>query len=445
MTKRLIFKGGHVLSMDPGIGEFEQGDVLVEGGRIAAVGPSIDALDAEVIDVSDGIVLPGFVDAHRHTWQSALRHRLGEISFSGYGCVMLRGFAPHYSPDDVHIGTLLGCVSALEAGTTTLLDWSHALNTPEHADAAVDALRASGIRAVFAQGWPRGDGQNWTTASTLGHPSDIERVRRELLFSDDALVTHAMAARGPEMTTEVIVQHDFALARQLGLRISMHAGTGEFGPKYRAIEKMAKLGLLGPDLTLIHLCTSSEAELRMVADHGVHACIGPQAEMMLDGAGVMALGRLMALGIEPCLSGDTETCGSGDLLTQMRIALAAQRMLASNNLEPIETPSLTPRQLLELATIAGARACGLSERTGSLTPGKDADLIVIRRSDLNLVPVSDPAGAIVLAAHPGNIDTVVVKGEFKKRYGELVGYDIPSIKRRAFNSRERLLALSNGK
>lgn len=440
--QRRIITGGHILSMDASVGDLPQGDILVEDGRIAAIAPRLAVDDAERLDAGDCIVIPGLIDTHRHTWQSALRHRLGDETFAGYGCAMLRGLGPLYAPEDIYSGNLLGVVSALEAGTTTLLDWSHALNTPAHADAAVAALQESGIRAIFAQGCPRGDGRNWQMNSTLRHPEDIERVRRELLPSDDALVTHAMAGRGPEMTTDEIVVQDFALARSLGIRISMHAGVRDFGPRFRAIEKMAALGVLGPDLTLIHVCASSAVELRLMADHGVSASMGPQAEMMLDGCGVPALGRLLAAGIQPSLSGDTETCGTADLLTQMRFALAAERMLSANKLLPDATPPVGVRTLLECATIVGARACGLEHRTGSLTVGKDADIVLVRRSDLNLTPVTDPVGAIVLAAHPGNVDTVMVRGVLKKQAGRMVGMDLERIRRQATASRDRLLAAS---
>ena len=187
---RLLFTRATILSLDETIGDLPCGDLLVEDGVIAAIAPSIDVDDAEVIDASGNILIPGLIDTHRHTWQSALRHRLGDSDFVGYGCAMLRGLGRLYRPEDIYIGNLLGAVAALESGTTTLLDWSHALNTPAHADAAIAALRASGIRGIFAQGWSRTDGRNWTQNSTLRHNEDIIRVRREVLSSDDALVTH---------------------------------------------------------------------------------------------------------------------------------------------------------------------------------------------------------------------------------------------------------------
>lgn len=437
---RLLFTRATILSLDSAIGDIPCGDLLIEDGLIAAIAPSIDAGDAEVVDATGNILIPGLIDTHRHTWQSALRHRLGDLDFVSYGCAMLRGLGPLYRPQDIYIGNLLGAIAALEAGTTTLLDWSHALNTPAHADAAIAALRESGIRGIFAQGWSRSDGRNWTQNSTLRHNEDIIRVRREVLTSDDALVTHYMAGRGPEMTKIETVAEDFALARELGLRISMHVGVRDLGPKFRAIEAMARAGLLGPDLTLIHVCASSPEELRMMADHGVSASIGPQVEMMTDGAGVPAVGRLLAAGIKPSLSGDTEVFGAGDLFTQMRLALAAERMLTNNRLLPDDVPFVRVRDMLEFATIIGARACGIDNRTGSLSIGKDADIVMVRGTDLNLTPISDPVGALVLAAHPGNVDAVLVRGEFRKRGGKMVGVDIDRIRREASASRDWLLA-----
>ena len=443
-TAALLIQAGHVLTQDPQLGVLSPGEVLVQEGRIQAVGVNLHAPNAQRLTMEDCIVMPGLIDTHRHTWQSVLRHRLGDTDFAGYGCQMLRGLGPIYRPEDIFIGNLLGCLGALDAGTTTLLDWSHALNTPEHADAAVSALRQSGIRAVFAYGWSRADGQNWTRDSSLGHPRDIVRMRREVLPSDDALVTLAMAARGPEMTTAEVVRQDFALARELGVRVSMHAATGEFGPRFRAIEQMANDALLGPDLTLIHVCTASAKELRAMADNGVTACIGPQVEMTVSGCGVPAIGRLLAAGIRPSLSGDTETCATGDLFTQMRMALAGERLVANNRLIPDETPALKVADVVDFATVEGARACGLLHKIGSLTPGKDADLIILRGTDLNLAPLSDPLGAIALAANPGNVDTVLVRGEFRKRAGHLVGFDLDAIRARARASRDWLLEQRQG-
>jgi 5-methylthioadenosine/S-adenosylhomocysteine deaminase len=426
--------------MDAAVGDLRQGDVLIEDGRIAAVASTVDAPNARVLDARDFVVLPGLVDTHRHTWQSCVRHRMGDVGFWTYCAHMLRDLAGHYAPEDVYVGNLLGAVSALEAGTTTLVDWSHIQNTPAHSDAAIEALRESGIRAIFAHGWPRLDGASWVVDSVRPHPADIQRIRRDVLSSDDALVTLAMAARGPEMTRMDVTVEDFRFARDLGIRTTMHVGIRDLGPKFRAIERMNEARLLGRDLTLIHVCASSDDELRMLAANGVTVSIGPQAEMTMDELGVMAIGRLLAAGVRPSLSGDTETAGTGDLFTQMRFALGGERMLCNNALVAGHASFLTVREVLEFATIVGAQACGLDHRIGSISPGKDADLICIRRSDLNLTPVSDAVGAVVLAAHPGNVDTVMVRGRIVKQGGRLVDCDVNALRARALASQDRLLA-----
>jgi 5-methylthioadenosine/S-adenosylhomocysteine deaminase len=438
--RRLLISGGDLLTMDPATRTLNHGDILIEDGRIVEVAASIEAADAERIDARDCIVMPGFVDTHRHTWQSALRHRAGEVDFHGYGRAILRTLGPHYTPEDIYVGNLVGAISALEAGTTTMLDWSHALNTPAHADAAIAGLRDAGIRARFAYGWSRTQGPVWTVESTLRHPEDIIRVRREVLGSDDALVTLAMAGRGPEMTTMKAVAEDFALARELGIRISMHVGANQFGKKFRAVEQMAQASLLGPDLTLIHLCDSSDHEFKLMAESGVSASIGAQCEMSMDAVGFPVIGRLMAAGIRPSLSGDTETCGTGDMFTQMRFALASHRMLAQiPGLAP-QGVSITLREVVEFATVVGALTNGLERRIGTLSVGKDADIILVRHSDLNLMPLNDAPGALVLAAHPGNVDTVMVRGRILKSAGKMLGVDVGQLHRRICASRDRVLA-----
>jgi 5-methylthioadenosine/S-adenosylhomocysteine deaminase len=440
---RLLVHGGFLVPVDPAAGAPGVGDLLIEDGRIARVGGAIEGVDAERLDAGGLIVLPGFVDTHRHTWQTALRHRMPNTSFADYGAQMLGRVSPHYSPDDVYIGTLLGAISALDAGTTCLLDWSHIQNTPEHADAAVAALRAAGTRAVFAHGYPRDPSANWTRGSELPHPRDILRLREDVLSDDTALVTLAMAARGPEMTTPEVARADLVLARELGIRVSMHVGAADFGPRHQAVRHLHDQGLLGPDMCLIHLSSTSAEELAMVAASGAHVSLGAWCETITPGLGGCPIAGLRAAGIEPSLSGDTEVNGSGDMFTQMRALLAADR---ASHLRPgVDSRPLRHDEVLRFATLTGAEACGLAGRTGSITPGKEADLVLVRATDLNLAPATDPVASVVLAAHPGNVDTVIVAGELRKKSGRIVGIDVPGVVAEASKSAERLLAAVGGR
>ena len=433
---RTLVAGGHVLTMDPALGEFPAADVLIENGAISAVGPNLDAPGAEVIDASSMIVMPGFVDTHRHTWQTAVRHCYADVDPLQYFAEMLGPVGAAYRPEDVRIGTLLGALSALDAGTTTLVDWAHCMNTPEHADAA---LAESGIRAVFAHGWPLAP--EWTRDSALPHPADISRLRESWFSGPDQLLTLAMAARGPEMARPEVWLGDLRLARDLGIGSTVHVGAYAHNARHRAVAQLRDAGVLGPDLTFVHCSRSGDDEFAMIADTGGNISLGVHCELNSTGMGDIPLDRILAAGLRPGLSGDTETKCSGDLFTQMRLLLAYHRSWTGGGHSQVpELPPLGVRDVLEFATLAGAHAAGLGGRTGSLTPGKQADLILIRATDLNLAPVTDPAAAVVLAAHPGNVDTVLVGGRTVKRGGRLLAADLPGVLALAEVSRRRVLA-----
>ncbi|WP_328814168.1 amidohydrolase family protein [Rhodococcus sp. NBC_00297] len=437
---RILIRGAHLLTQDDTLGDFV-GDVLIDGGKIVEVGTDLDATGATVIDGTHRAVLPGFVDTHRHTWQGAIRQVGTGWDFPKYRQHIQLTWGPEFTPDDVYIGNLTGALGALDAGITTLRDESHIQNSPDHTDSAIAALRDSGIRGVFAFGWPSIDSDKWMLRGEATHPEDIRRVRSDVLADDDALVTLQAMLRGPELSTLDVTSKDLAMARELGVRSSMHVGNGPWGPEFRGIGSLGDAGLLAEDLLFIHCCTSDDDELEMLADSGAHASVSAAVEAVLPGLGAPATGRLLAAGIRPSLSIDTEASVSGDMFNVMRAALTAQNVGISIDPDTYGAlPAFTPADLVAMATIGGARASGLDHKTGSITPGKDADLIVIRLDDANLLPANDVAASIVGAGHPGNIDTVLVAGQVRKYGGRLVGCDIDDIRARAEASRDRLFA-----
>jgi len=439
MSTPLLIHGGLVLTSARDTAT--QADVLVENGVIAAVGQSLEAPVAEVIDAHGMLVIPGLVDTHKHTWQSAIRHRCtGMDLFTYFGDVFGR-LGATYTPDDVYIGTLLGALAALDSGTTTLMDWSHVQNSPEHSDAAIRALKDSGIRAVFGHGWPLIDLPLWIQGSTLDHTADVRRIRSEILADDDALVTLALAGRGPELSTLDVTRNDLAMARDLGIRTSIHMGCGKVFGGLAAIAQMNQAGLLGPDLTFVHCSESSDDELRMMADHGVSASVAPQHEQGWPGIGHTPIDRFRGLGITTGLSTDSESFGAADMFAQMKIALAATRARVNGGDSKFEEPPSTygVADVLAMATEDAAQVLGLGERVGSIAVGKSADLLLIRGTDLNLHPVVEPVAAVVNAAHPGNVDTVIVAGSVRKRDGRLVGVDHDHIRALALKSQHRIL------
>jgi cytosine/adenosine deaminase-related metal-dependent hydrolase len=443
VPRRVLISGGHVLSIDPAIGELPRGDVLIEDERIAAVAPHLDASDCETIDATGTIVAPGFVDTHRHTWQAPWRNIASDWSLFHYLWGMHTGLSKYYRPQDTYAGNLLGTLEALDSGITTLLDWSHNLATPEHADAAIQGLRDSGSRAVFAHG---GGAAQWGSVpgNTVDHPEDARRIREQYFSSDDGLVTMALAIRGPQFTTEEVALHDWALANDLDLRITVHVGDGALG-KTRPIDWLRRNGLLNDRTTYVHCCSLGDDELAMISDSGGTASVAADVEMQM-GHGWPATGRLLAAGVRPSLSIDVCTSTGGHMFGLMRTAIGTQRALdnaaneAAGGILGAAPVELTCRDMLEFATIEGARAVGMAERIGSLTPGKQADVILVRADSLGMAPLNNAAGALVYNAHPGLVDTVIVAGRPVKRAGVLLDHDPARVLAAAEQTRDHVLA-----
>jgi 5-methylthioadenosine/S-adenosylhomocysteine deaminase len=437
-SQRLLIRNGFVVSMDPQIGEIPSGDVFVEDGKIVEVGRDLGITDAEHIDATGMIVMPGFVDTHRHTWQTPVRGVLPSCTLDHYFAVMLGSVGGHYRPEDVEVGNYAGSLEALNAGVTTLLDWSHINNTPDHSDAAIQGLKNAGIRAVYAHGVPTGG--EWWAFSELEHPEDIRRIRETYFSSDDGLITLALAARAPGNSNFEVAKHDWELARDLGIRISVHVGMRLTSIHVQHVKNIHDLGLLGPDTCYIHCTDSTDEELDLIAQSGGTASVAPYVEMLM-GHGPPPTGRLLERGVRPSLSVDVVSSVPGEMFTQMRTALVAER-IRSHTDTPDEAfaPTLTHRDVLEFATIDGARAIALDEKVGSLTPGKQADIVLLKTNAINTSPMLDPTATIVTFADTSNVDSVFVAGRARKRHGQLVDTDLEGVFRKLEESRNHILS-----
>lgn len=447
MTNRTVLRGGHVLSMDPDIGDLPQGDVLIEDGRIAAVRPDISA-DAEVLDMTGRIVIPGFVDTHRHTWEASIRNVAPDATLDDYFVDILDTFAPLYTPEDVYAANLAGALECLNAGITTLVDWSHINNSPEHPDAAIRGLAESGIRAQYAYGSANTSLADYWFESKIAIPGDdVRRIRGKYFASDDGLLTMALATRGPGFCLNDVVTAEWALARELDIPITVHVAMGRLAGRFGMVKQLNDLGLLGADTTYIHCCYLSEEEWRMVADSGGTVSIAPQVELQM-GHGWPPVMTAVEHGLRPSLSIDVVTTVPGDMFTQMRAAFGAERARVNADCwkanMPVPETMLTARQMLEFATLNGAHVAGVEDRTGSLTPGKRADVVAVDATALNVAPVHDAAAAVTLSADVSNVDTVIVDGVIHKRDGRLVA-DVDRARRLVQESRDRLLAAKEAK
>ncbi len=420
---RTLIKGGWVVSMDPAIGDIKGGDVLIEDDRIVEVGHGLEAGDAEVIDAANMIVSPGMINMHMHTWQTGLRGVIADWTMVEYGQLMHATSVPHFTPDDIRIANLVGALGQIHAGTTTLFDWHHCNATVDHTDAALDALAEAGIRAVY------GHGQTKTAPKPgeppfieIPHPRErVERLRNGRLSSDDSLITLAMCIQGPGFSVWECTEHDVRLARDLGLRWSCHTGaqgTPLFAPD--AVRKLDELGLLGPDADFVHANNFTDEELGRIVDSGGSITVAPECECNF-GHGHPVTGRVLALGGTPSFGVDVESNISGDMFSVLRYGLQFERALvAEAQSRPTKTLTLHTRDALEWGTIGNAKALGMDDRLGSLTPGKQADIILTRTDDINTCPVHDPVQTLIYMATPFNVDTVFIAGEIKKKAGKLV-------------------------
>lgn len=428
-----VLRNAFVATLDAEIGSVEGGDVYFDGGTIQSVGVGLDVPEGtEEIDAEGSIVIPGLIDSHRHPWQTLMRGMATDYMVIEYRDLLRGGVAPRYRPEDVYAGTLLGDFEAINSGVTTVADLAHIMNSPNHADAAIQAHHDSGLRTLFAYGTPNdGDHDRWYRNSATPHPSDIKRVRSELLSSDEALVTLGMHIRPPFLVTPDVMKADFELAQELDLHVSMDGGLGGGcwggepwgGPGRRPIQDLDDAGLLSDRLTLVHCNNLPSVELARIADSGAHVSISPDAEMNC-GHGEPATLKLLAHGIKPGLSIDSVVWASGDLFTAMRAVInSARGRLGTSAYEtgtPLNSWDLVAEDVLKFATHSSAAACGLDDRIGSITPGKKADLVILRSDPFNLEPMNHPIGSVVMSAHPGNVDTVFINGKCVKRNGKLL-------------------------
>ena len=432
--RRTLIKGGVVMSMDDAVGNFSKGDVLIEGSKILEVGASIDAPDATVIDAAGKIVIPGFVDTHHHQFETALRSSLSHAilindgrpeNARNYYETMLLNFSQRLAPQDVYINELFGGISQLDAGVTTVMDVSQIHHSPEHSEAAIEGLRDAGRRAVF------GYFEGWGEATK--YPGDARRLKAEHFASDDQLLTMVM---GGEIYLPGY-EEAWKVGRELGIPIALHVvGTFGMAPTFEAL---AKAGQFGPDNIFIHMTGMTEDGWKIAADAGAHVSLSVPIEMHMR-HGAPPIQKALDLGMSVSLSSDVECTMTADMFTQMRSLITLQRMHVNEKALAGEAyPALMQcAEALRIATIEGARGLKLDHRTGSLTPGKEADIVLLDAEALNVAPLNNAAGAVVTLMERTNVDTVIVAGRIRKWGGQLLGHDVGKLRRELEASRDRI-------
>lgn len=422
MPKRALIKGGTVLTLSNKLSNFNQADVLVSDGVIEEVGSGLRARDAAVIDASNAIVMPGFVDTHRHLWKSLFRNlgQSGEAAGS---------YGPHYEPEDVYAATLIGLLGAAEAGITTVVDWADLPTGPGFVEAALQAHADSGLRTVFALASPAWAEAMVDVFERLGSLDDV---------GDRTLLAVGGSDPTPDPTT---VTSEWLRAREKGLRVHAHAGTDP--ATTGVIGKLGERGLLGEDLTLVHCSLLDATDLDAIAASGTRVSLTPASEMAI-GLGAPPIQGLIDRGIRPGLGVDQEVLAPGDIFAAMRATNSVQhatlfdlKLSGKGGIPNL----LTTRDVIRYATIDGAQVAGTGADSGSLEPGKQADVLILRTDRPNIHPVNDPIGAVVWGMDTSNVDWVFVGGEPVVRDGELVR-ETQQARELALASHDRLSAFA---
>jgi 5-methylthioadenosine/S-adenosylhomocysteine deaminase len=434
-----LIRNAHVLSVDPAIGDLPRGDIHVRAGGIVAVGADLAAPGAQVIDARNMIALPGLIETHWHMWGAVARNMAGETEPTGY-FPFSRMLGAQFTPQDNARGVRLALAEAIYSGITTVHNWSHNLLSPAYANAELAVHRETGGRARFGYGYSRNTGSDETLPL-----DDVARVQREYFSPGDGLLTLGIASRGPENNTLDICRREWETARRLGIPITCHIGTHPIDSTVNAgilqshrVDGVAVLDeakLLGPDVLLVHATWSSDRNMERLAATRTPVSLSPFTELR-TGFGITPIDRFLKFGVPVSLSVDTTLlCGNADMFAIMK---AMQNI--ADGVAPSEF-AIDPRRVLHMATIDGAHALGLADRIGSLTPGKRADLILVRTSDLNMAPRTEPVRMIVQSAQPMNVDLVMVDGRILKRDGKLTTIDAAKVVAEAAETIDRVRAV----
>ncbi|WNV85960.1 amidohydrolase family protein [Umezawaea sp. Da 62-37] len=423
-TRPVVFRGGTVLTVNAAHEVLSDHDVLVVGDGIAAVGPALSVPEGTVeIDASGGIVMPGMIDTHRHLWQTAMRGYGADWTLTQYFVWYYLEWGKVFRPEDVYAGNLLGAVEALDAGVTTTVDWSHGLQTTQHADAAVDALQAVPGRFVLAYGNIQDAPANWT-----GTPQFRDFASRRMSGNDLLGFQLAFDVTGDPAFPE---KPAFEVARELGVPVTTHAGVwGATGDD--SIRLMHDHGFMTPETVYVHGASLSADSYHRIAATGGSVSVSTESEQSA-GQGYPPTWNLRAHGIPVSLSMDTSVWWSGDLFSAMRSTLGADRsrehLEAQAKGETVTHSSLRAQQVVEWATLGGARALGRESQLGSVEVGKKADLVLIKNDHSPVsFPLLNPHGHIAFQAQRADVHTVLVNGRVVKADGKLVGIDLAAVR-----------------
>ncbi|GAA2338254.1 amidohydrolase family protein [Dactylosporangium salmoneum] len=420
----VLLRNGLVLTMDDAHTVLPGTDVLIVGERIAGIGPNLTAPPGAVeIDATGGIVMPGMIDTHRHMWQTAMRGYGADWTLTQYFVWYYLESGRHFRPEDIYAGNVLAAWEALDAGVTTTVDWSHGLQTPQHADAAADALESVPGRFVLAYGNIQQGPWEWSAA-----PEFRDFVERRIRGGDMLGFQMAFDVTGDPAFPEKAA---FEVARDLGVPVTTHAGvwgaTNDDG-----IRLMHEHGFMTPQTVYVHAATLTADSYHRIAATGGSVSVSTESEQSA-GQGYPPTWQLRDHGIGVSLSMDTSVWWSGDLFSAMRSTLGADRsrehLAAHERAETVTHVHLRAEQVVDWATRGGSRALGLDGVVGSLETGKKADVVLLKNDASPVMfPILNPYGHVAFQAQRADVHSVVVNGRLVKHEHRLVGADLAKVR-----------------
>jgi len=422
---RILLKGGVVLSLDRQVGDFAQADVLVENEKIREVRPNIAVSDesAAVIDAANRIIIPGFIDTHSHSYQGLVRNIMPNgLLNPDYNRDVQNVLTPVYEAADAYAGVLVSALGFIDMGTTAIVDISQCSHTPEHSDAMIRALQEVGIRAVHS--YHRGAG------SAHQYPQDIKRLQRTYFSSKDQLLTLALTAN--------LNANVYALAREVGVPVVQHLVGTDLN---KQVQDLAQAGLMRAGDEYIHCLGINDTTWKVLRDRGANVSLCTTIDVTM-GHGTPSIQEALDHSFRPSLSSDHGVTLAQDMFTLMRGAFLFQRLRVLERARHGEQnlPALlTGRDLLEFGTIAGARCANIDSKVGTLTPGKEADIVMLKADRLDIWPLSNAPGTVVNFMNPGHVETVFIAGKVKKWRGSLVGVDVARVVRTVQEARDAVM------
>ena len=428
-TQRTLFKGGTILTLDANVPNLAMGDVLVQDGRITAVAPALQADDAQVIDAAGHIVMPGLVDAHHHMWLGVMRRMMPNVDdLFAYIDVVAEQLGAHYRPLDMYLSTKLTAAASLDAGITTIIDACHSSRSPEHTDAALDALQDSGIRALHMVGAAMDK-----KASSAHLPGDLQRLAQNWNTSGSRVQVGLFGQLNLDW---------WKVARELDMRILTEfiGDLASLGPEF------AKPGVLGTHNIFNHCTRVPQETWKLLADAGVNITVNPRSDALFGfDDETFAYQQAVDHGLTPALGIDLDTAFGSDMFGEMHALFGQQRSAMRYRRFRGEADAPAPisvEAVLQAATVNGARAAGLEDQIGTLTPGKQADIIMVRTNGVAVFPVTNVIGTIVQAVERADVDTVMVAGQLRKRAGKLVDVDLAKLSADVTATRDYLIKAS---